>query len=257
MTLNLLLSRRRHAGNPVILADPTGESIEPAVAALSSELGKIQHVVFPLPDDTTRRHLAPASVTRSRHADLWHALSTDERSRVLLAAGPTAAFLAPVMGPVAITVVAVCDPRKASVEGCWRAVLGPFSELDDPPDEAGSEKERERWLSRVRAATSRLELVRGADIAPLTRTVAAELGLGPKAAARAATAAASAGTAGDGSRKRDKPAHWLDEMIYSLTSAPNEEPPARSRRRRSTGTSRPRGGGTPRKTQRSRKRRRG
>jgi len=257
MTLNLLLSRRRHAGNPVILADPTGESIEPAVAGLISELGDIQLVVFPLPDDTTRRHSAPSSLTRSRHADLWHALRTDERSRVLLAAGPTAAFLAPVMGPDAKTVVAVCDPRKASAGGAWRAVLGPFPELDEVPEEAGCEKERDRWLSRVRAATSRLELVRGADIAPLTRTVAAELGLGPKAAARAATAAASAGTAGDGSRKRDKPAHWLDEMIYSLTSAPNEEPPPRSRRRRSTGTSRPRGGGTPRKTQRSRKRRRG
>jgi hypothetical protein len=253
MTLNLLLGRRPTEGKAVILADPVGGSIEPALAGLISQLGEVQRVMFPLPDDTTRRHLAPPSLMRSKHSDLWHALGADERSRVLLVAGPTATYLAPVVGPEATAVVAVCDPGKAPTGGGWRSVLGPFPELDDVPGEAGSGQERDRWLDRVRTATSQLELVQGADVAAITKAVAARVGLGPKAAARAATVAASAGTDADCSRPRDKPAPWLDEVIYSLASPPKQER-RRQRRRRSAGTSPPPGDSPP-KAQRSRKRR--
>jgi hypothetical protein len=227
------------------------------LAGLTAQLGEIHQVMFPLPDDTTQRHLAPPPLIRSRHADLWHALSTDERTRVLLVAGPTAGYLAPAVEGGATTIAAMPDPRQAIAPGvsAWRSILGAFPELDEVPEEAGSEEERDRWRNRIRAATSQIELVRATDLAGITRRVATGVGLGPKAAARAATAAAPADAHGDGngSPHRDKPAHWLDELIYSLTSPPDRQRP-QQRRRRKAGTP-PRSGGSPRKKQRARKRR--
>src|SRR5919106_429940 len=105
MTLHLFLATQPLERKTVIFADPAapampgagrsagGDSSEPVLAGLVSQL-EVQHVMFPLPDQTTWRHVAPPSLMRERHADLWHALSADERTRVLLVAGPTATYLA-------------------------------------------------------------------------------------------------------------------------------------------------------------------
>lgn len=234
MTLNLLLSRRRADGDAIIFADPLEGGIEPVLAGLVSQLGDVHRVMFPLPDETTRRHVPPPSLLRRRHADLWHALSEDERSRAVLIAGPTAAYLAPVLGPSARTFVAVRDPREAAgpVAGAWRPVLGPFADLDDVPEAVESDAERDEWVDRIRAATGGLDLVRVSDIAGVAAEVAGRLGLRPRAVAAAASvAAAEAEDVGDAPR-RDGSVDWLDEALFSLSSPPEPQLPRKARRRR-------------------------
>lgn len=243
MTLNLVLATQPPVGTTVIFADPSDpeglprawpspDCFEPMLAGLVSQL-EAQRVMFPLPDETTHRHVAPPSLLRGRHADLWHALSADERARVLLIAGPTAAYLAPVLGPGGSTVVAMRDPKQAITppRGAWRFVLGPFPELDEVPEECPSAEERDRWLDRIRTATSQFEFVCTTDLGGLTVEVAAGVGLGPKQAARAATIAVSAGGDANGSGRRDRPAHWLDELLYSFSSPPKQQEAPKRRRR--------------------------
>lgn len=245
MTLNLLLAPQPLDRKVIIFADPFapasvsgaraspgGGSVEPLLAGVLSHV-EAQRVMFPLPDETTQRHAAPPSLIRGRYTDLWQALSADERSRVLLIAGPTAAYLAPVLGSGASTLVAVRDPKQAMDPAweAWRRVLGAFPELDEIPEEAGSEDERDRWFDRIRTATSQLELVRATDATGVTTEVALGVGLSPKAASNAATLAAAADAAPEGPRHRDKPPHWLDEALYSLSRTP-EPPRARKRRQR-------------------------
>lgn len=232
MTLNLLLGPRPGEHEPVILADPAARTLEPTLAGVMGQLGDVQRVIFPLPDNLTRRQESPPSLTRDRHAALWHALSDEERTRVLFAAGPTAMYLAPAVEPEAHVLVAVSDPRCFSSESssAWRAVLGPFPELDEIPEDSGSKQERDQWLDRVRTAVSRYELVRVGEVEDVTLRVAEAVGLGAKQAARAAAVAASAiGDAYGG--PRNDPGHWLDQALYSLSPPPAQRP-ARKRRRR-------------------------
>ena len=256
MTLNLFLARRSSERKTVIFADPAalgnvpgvwrsaGGSLEPVLSGLASGLNAVQRVMYPLPDDTTQRYTAPPPLVRSRHADLWHALSAEERQSVLLVAGPTATYLAPVIGAEATALVAVRDPREAILPawGGWRSVLGPFPELDEVPEEAGSEEERDRWVDRIREATSELRLVRATDLTGITREVAAALALGPRVAARAAAAAVEVGAGADVSRHRAGLPQWLDEVLYELGRPPKQ------RRRRSLANLTPSktpGGGRP------------
>jgi hypothetical protein len=233
MTLNLLLARQPRERETLILADPyapaassgawpspANGSVEPLVSGLVSQLSASQRVVFPLPHETARRYVPQPSLMRSRHADLWHALTAQEHARALLVAGPTAAYLAPVVGGEPITLVAVPDPSEvaAPARGGWRFVLGPFPDLDDVPEEDASEDDL--WLDRIRAATSQLELVRATDLEAITTEVAVGIGLGPKQAARAAAVASTAGKDRYRSRRRDTPAHRLDQLLYSLTRPP-------------------------------------
>jgi hypothetical protein len=232
MTLNLLLAPEPVETKRVIFADPVGGgSVEALLVALGAQL-KVQRVMYPLPDETARGYVPAPSLMRRRHADLWQALTADERARSLLVAGPTAAYLAPVLGEEATTLVAVPDPSEvtASASGAWRSVLGPFPELDEVPEEAGSEAERDRWMDRIRAATSELELVR-AEVAGITMEVAAGVGLRPKAASKAAAAAASVVGNEEGTRPRNGPQHWIDEALYSLSRTPERHRPRKDRRR--------------------------
>jgi hypothetical protein len=228
MTLNLLLAAEPVEGDAVIFADPSAVVVEAVVAGLVPQL-EVQRLMFPLPDETTRRHVPAPSLLRGRHADLWHALSAEERARALLLAGETAAYLAPVLKPAAGTLVAVPDPQEAP--GAWRSVLGAFAELDEVPEEAGSEAERDRWLDRVNTAAARLTLVRDPDPADVTLEVAARLGLGPKQAKRAATATGSAWAHRSRSRRRNGRAHWLDEHLYRLSGPVERQLPRKQRRR--------------------------
>jgi hypothetical protein len=229
MTLTLLVGPDP-GRDAVIFADPAGDALEPVLAGLIGGLGDVRRLVFPLPDETTRRHLTPPPLLRSRHADLWHGLSADERSRVVLAAGESAAYLAP-LADTATTIVAVREPAMTSMPpgGASRAVLGPFAELDEVPEEPGSDAERDDWIERVGAATDRFRLVRPGDHAALAAAVAVELGFGPQRAARVGRVAASSGAAA-GSGRRDRPVHWLDQALYELSAEP-EQPPPRKRRR--------------------------
>ena len=243
MTLNLFLARRSTERKTVIFADPAalgnvpgvwrsaGGSLEPVLSGLASELNAVQRVMYPLPDDTTRRYIAPPPLVRSRHADLWHAISRKERESVLLVAGPTATYLAPVIGAEATALVVVRDPREAILpaSGGWRSVLGPFPELDEVPEEAGSEAERDRWVDRIRQATSEVRLVRATDLAGITREVAAALALGPRVAERAAVAAMEVGGEADVSRHRVGPPQWLDEVLYALGMPPKQRRPKERR----------------------------
>src|SRR3954453_23253737 len=151
MPLSLILAPAPPDGGPVIFADPAGVSVEALLAGLLSQLGPAARAVFPLPDETTRRHVVPPALTRSRHADLWHALSGDERERALLLAGPTAAYLAPAVGAGVRVVVCVRDPQAAVAPplGAWRSILGAFSSLDELPAETESEEERSSWRERI------------------------------------------------------------------------------------------------------------
>jgi hypothetical protein len=229
VTLNLLLAADS-AERKVIFADPAGGgSVEALLAALAPRL-TVRRVMYPLPDETARGYVPAPALMRQRHADLWHALSADDRAKSLLVAGPTAAYLAPALGEEATTVVAVHDPGSARASGAWRSVLGPFPELDEIPEEAGSERERDRWVDRLRAATSQLELVR-ADVAGVTVEIARRVGLGPKAASKAAAVAASAARDEQGPRSRNEPPHWLDMALYSLSRAPEQDRPRKPRRR--------------------------
>lgn len=255
MALNLLLTRRPPGRKTVIFADPAGDSVEPLLAGLFSELGAVRRVMFPSRDDTLPPDRSPPALVRRRYADLWHALSAEERARVLVVAGPTAAYLAPVIGSdAATTLVAVGDPKEAPAPewGAWPCVLGPFPELDEVPQVAGSKQERERWLDRIRTATSELELVRASDLAGITKQVAAAVGLGPQRAARAGTAAASFGA--NGFSRGDEPPHWLDELLYSLSKSLKQQPEKRGPRSTKTDASSP-ADDSPAKAQRSRKRR--
>jgi hypothetical protein len=239
MTLSLLLAQRPSKRRPVVLADPAGASIEPLLAGLIGQLGETRRLMFPLPDETTRRHVSPASLVRSRHADLWHGLSADERIRVRVVAGPTAAYIAPLVEGGATTIVEMPDPGR--IKDAWRSVLGPFADLDEVPEEPGSEEERDRWLDRIRTATSQFEMIRAADVASLTMEVAAGLGLGPKGRERAATLATSTAGDTDGPRGRDRPGHWLDGALYELSRPPDGQGPGK-RRSGSGGSSSPAGG---------------
>jgi hypothetical protein len=221
LTLNLLLTQEP-ADKTVVFADPVSGGkprrarkggtamTESVIAGLSQGLSVANRLVFPLPDQISRRYTLPPALMRARHADLWHALSSDERKRVALAAGPTAAFLSPAIGRRATTIVAVGNPTASRMAegGAWRMVLGPFPELDDVPDDADAE-----WRERVLDATSAFKLIRRTEIAGIATEVATLLGLGPKAAFRAGETASSVATLIDRPAKRDNPAHWLDELL--------------------------------------------
>jgi hypothetical protein len=220
MTLTLLMARATGPG-PVIFADPDGKSIEATLAAVIPGLDDVRRLIFPLPDETTRRVATPPTLMRSRHEALWHALSAAERSRVVLAAGETAAYLAPLQEG-AITIAAIPDPAAARRDA-WRAVLGPFPELDEVPDEPESTEERQRWSDLVGSATQSLELVRATDHAAVAGRVATALGLGGQRAARLARRA-SADIEAPGSKDKRGPVHWLNEQLYSLTAPGPDRP---------------------------------
>jgi hypothetical protein len=220
MPLSMLVAREPMERPPLVFADPTAVCIEPLLTALIPGLGPVHRVVFPLPDDTTRRYFAPPRLVRSRHADLWYALNEDERQRALLLAGPSAAYLTPALGAGATVIVAVSRPNAMATpgRGAWRAVLGAFPSLDELPDDVAAEEERGRWLERIRADTAALELVRTTDLDAITREVGLELGLRPKVAERAGLEAKSAGP--DPNRVRERSGHWVDEILYSLGRPP-------------------------------------
>ena len=141
-------------------------------------------------------------------------------------------YLAPVIGAEATALVVVRDPREAILpaSGGWRSVLGPFPELDEVPEEAGSEAERDRWVDRIRQATR----ARSGSFAPptsagITREVAAALALGPRVAERAAVAAMEVGGEADVSRHRVGPPQWLDEVLYALGMPPKQRRPKERR----------------------------
>lgn len=229
MTLILLMAPDPSQGT-VILADPAGGAdLDRLVAGLTAALGDVRPLLFPLPDETTRRHETPAALARSRHADLWFGLSSDERSRVVLAAGPSTAYLAPVVEPDPLTIVAVRDPDDPRTPaGAWRAVLGAFGELDEVPDAPASSAERKRWLERVSAAARQFRLLRATDPALIAGEVATAVGLGPQRAVRAARLASANGPSRRIKARRDRPVHWLDQELYAL-SAPPAPLPARKR----------------------------
>jgi hypothetical protein len=214
MTISLLISRQPRGA--LVLADPAGVGAEAVLAGLASQL-EAQRLIFPLADQLPQRLVPPPSLMRSRHADLWHALSEERRNRVRLVAGPTAALLAPLMPTGAEVLVALPDPGERQGSGLWRSVLGAFPELDEVAEAPESDRDRERWLGRIREATSRLALVRVADRSDLAMEVAAALGLSPKRAARLA-AAAEAG--GGPARLEGQTMHWIDELLYSLCRPP-------------------------------------
>jgi hypothetical protein len=226
MTLTLLVAKQAPAERPVLLADPLGRIVHALLDSLTAPLGRVERLVFPLPDDTTRRHEAPPSLIRSRHSDLWHALDGDERRRVVLAAGPTAGYLGPAVEGGTTMIVAVPHPTQAAARrmSAWRSIVGAFPELDEIPDELESVTERAEWLDRLKAATSNVELIRATDTLAVATAVAAGLGLGlrPKAADRAARIASAGAT-----RHREEGArstHWLDEALYSITPDRRERP---------------------------------
>src|SRR6266511_3656347 len=178
MTLNLLLARSPTGGEPVIFDDPSQRSVEPLLPGLM-RLADAERLMFPLPHETAHRHVTPPTLMRSRHFDLWNALRADERARVVLVAGPTAGYLARLVGERATTIVAVPEPTAAIPRdwSVWRSVLGPLPELDEVPEEAESPEERARWAERIREATARLDLVRATDFASIADEVARGMGL--------------------------------------------------------------------------------
>jgi hypothetical protein len=227
MTISLLISRQPHGA--VLLADPAGVSVEPVLAGVASQLDA-RRVIFPLSDRFPQRLVPPPSLMRGRHADLWHGLSEHRRDRVRLVAGPTAAFLAPLVPPDTPVLVALPDPmeRRDAGRELWRSVLGAFPELDEAPDETGSGEERELWLTRIREAMSEVALVRVTDLNDLALELGASLGLSPKRSARLANVAEAAGAGGGARGDGDEPIHWLDEALYSM-SRPPRTPPKRPR----------------------------
>lgn len=226
MTISLLISRQPR--NAVVLADPGGVSVEPVLAGLASQL-EARRLFYPLSDRLPQRLVPPPSLMRARHADLWHALSEDRRNRVRLAAGPTAAFLAPLMPPATEVLVVLPDRNEGGAgRELWRSVLGAFPEIDEAPDEPGSDEERERWVERIRDALSGLALIRITDLSGVAMELGVSLGLSPKRSARLATAVEAAGAGGGATPERDGPMHWIDEVLYSL-SRPPRTPPKRRR----------------------------
>ena len=135
MTLNLLLAQSRPSHATVILADPSDAMVEAVLAGLIPQLGAVERVMFPARDDARPPDRSPPMLVRRKYADLWHGLSAHERDHTLLVAGPTAAYLAPLIGREVTTLVVVRDARAAIVPsgGSWPALLGPFPELDEAP----------------------------------------------------------------------------------------------------------------------------
>ena len=239
MTLNLLLAQSRPSQGTVILADPSDAMVEAVLAGLIPQLGAVERIMFPARDDARPPDRSPPMLVRRKYADLWRGLSAHERDHTLLVAGPTAAYLAPLIGRAVTALVVVRDPRAAIVPsgGSWPALLGPFPELDRAPAEPASEKVRETWRNRVRGATSPLRLVRDCSPGEITSLIGVAVGLGPKRAARAASVADSADA--DTSRRPDRTVHWLDELLYSLGASPDEQISSEAAKRAQAGRNGP------------------
>jgi hypothetical protein len=223
MTLSLLLNREVATRGRLILSHPSPAGLESILSGLERQLGETERLVFPLPYETTRRHIVPPVLMRRRHADLWHALRAEEREATALVAGPTAAFLAPVVGEQATTIVAIPDPQGpgSAQAGFWRLVLGPFPELDEIPGELAVEADRDRWSELIGSAAGGLDLIRADDPASLARRVAAGLGLGQRAARRAARTTIAAMEHGSDDRPRAGSGQWIDEILYSFSVEPD------------------------------------
>ena len=188
MTLNLLLAQSRPSHGTVILADPSDAMVEAVLAGLIPQLGAVERVMFPARDDVRPPDRSPPMLVRRKYADLWRGLSAHERDHTLLVAGPTAAYLAPLIGRGAPprSSWSATRARRSCQVGLVAGSARPVSELDQAPAEPASEEEREVWRDRVRGATSPLRLVRDCSAGEITSLIGAAVGLGPKRAARAA-----------------------------------------------------------------------
>src|SRR5947208_2902352 len=108
MTLELLLDDRRVSVPPVVLPQLPGAGVEPLAAALLAAAGGGLRRVLPDPGSGA----SPAAV-RGWHRDLWWAMREAERRSVVLATGPGAACLGPLLDGEAQVVVFVRDPFDA------------------------------------------------------------------------------------------------------------------------------------------------
>lgn len=230
MALDLLLGPRPRS-EVAIFANLAVDPLEALFGALAAELPVTERLTFPLPDELTARHPTPPSLMRQKHADLWQALTASERERVLLIAGPTAAYLAG-QAPAAATTLIAVKPRRgatARAPAAWRDVLGPFPELDHPPSERPSRAELEDWASRIRDATRAFELILAPTQAEIATEVALALGAGPKKTARVA-AAVQAASEPETERGRGKAGDWLDELLVASSRKPKAVPERKRRR---------------------------
>jgi hypothetical protein len=191
IVLGLTVARRR----AVVIADTPGSNSAAVAGALTACAVSCRRLVFFAPPQTASRE----AISRW-HRDLWSTVSPSDRRRILLVAGDTAQYLAPLIGDETRIVAFVDEPVEASLalglksrqleeavqnngrrtrriayqlNAQSRALLGPWHDTDGFPVSDGPPGDADRWrealfgdvLTRVAAVPAEAAVERAGSIA--------------------------------------------------------------------------------------------
>jgi hypothetical protein len=234
----------RDQSDTVLLPQPRGTGAEDIARALLEGVADAERRLLPAPGPD-----AGVSTQRAWHRDAWLAMPAAERDAVALATGPTAGYLAPVLGDSARTVVLVRDPltaigqmgealpKKRVLEALRaagpeevparlrlianpqsRALLAPWHDPAGLVVSVGAPDDADRWRELLFGEVfPRVQAIPVERAPRAARELARQLGGRPKPVAQAAKAIAEDGTGGP-----EDPAlaslllrlNWLDKELY-------------------------------------------
>jgi hypothetical protein len=231
------------SGRTLIVPQLPGTGADRLVSAVFDATRRRRRLLPAPPPD------APPPQLRAWHRDAWLALGETAASTLLVATGPTAAHLAPVLGDRALTVALVREPlavlgavdaggvpvkrigaalageEPAEVLRRWsnpqsRALLAPWHDTDDLALGVGPPEDAERWRELLFGdVLSRVTVT--ADAEAFARRVGATLGSARKRAVRIAAALAEDGPAvrrDPGQDEMLRSVSWLDAELYERAS---------------------------------------
>lgn len=243
-TLELLLFSARDHADTLLLPQPRGTGAADIARSLLEGVSDARRRLLPAPGPD-----AGVSAQRAWHRDAWLAMRASERDAVALVTGPTAGYLAPVLGDSARTVVFVRDPltaigqmgeplpKKRALEGLReagpdevparlgalanpqsRALLAPWHDPAGLVVGLGAPDDGDRWRELLFGEVlPRVEAIPVERASHASRELARELGGRPKPVVQAATAIAE-----DAAGAPEDPAlaglllrlNWLDKELH-------------------------------------------
>jgi hypothetical protein len=247
--LEIVLGQTPAEAKPTVVADTPGSNSASATRALTASAISCTRLVFAAPSYT-----AVPAVVRRWHRDLWNVMPTSDRRRVVVVAGRSAHYLAPLIGDDVRIVAFVEDATEAAValglkvrmldqlkaaaekgdrlprsimplvNAQSRALLGPWYDLDDFPVSEGPPPDADVWRARLfDDVLNRVSLL-PAEAAPKeTARIAADLKWFDKLALRYLEPERKhlSEKVAPASRKRMAAFSWLDgELRAAATAGP-------------------------------------
>lgn len=229
---------------PIVVPQLPGTRVDRVVGAALESVTSGRRVLLPAPPPD-----ASWVDPRDWHADAWHSLSDDERSRIALATGPTAAFIAQLLGAGAELLVSATDPitavgslpvpvprlhsapdqladgKVAALRQISnpqsRALLSPWHRTDELPLLRGDAGETDRWLGLLDEVLARMTTFAPDELGKLAEQLTSRLRCSPKLATKAAGEATRAASSfkPPSSVRRQQDAvlalNWLDAELFA------------------------------------------